>query len=341
MKYAQRTEVPNASHLYEDSQFVPLTVSHQHTLVYPYISNVEERQTKTEGSGTVTQINFIYLVVPSKIEIYKRDRYGNFIEGTSKSFDIIDTDKIHIYRYEDMQDDPMVVTKSIPRTIKKRIYVGYAYFDVYNASLENTEETKNETKDVIESYIELWGLFGTFDRYGGFQFIDLTKKLQLYPSDTLYPAENLYPRAQRNLITQSMYSKVEYEDVPTRHYDKIECTWRDSNNVEHSCSYQIVDPDSLEWYDPDDYQQYNLSDNYFIKNGYFTEEEVQTILEILGEKIKDFQYYPANIEMRGLPYLEAGDELAVVTRMSGFTTFILRRTMNGIQELKDNIEAEM
>lgn len=198
-----------------------------------------------------------------------------------------------------------------------------------------------DVKNMLESYIELQGKFGLFDRYGNFQLIDLTDKLQLYPSDTLYPSNDLYPREQRNLITRSMYSKVEYEDTPTRHYDKIECTWRDSNNQEHNQEYQIVDPASLDWYDPDDFQQYNLSDNYFIKNGYFTEEEVQTILETLGEKIKEFQYYPANIEMRGLPYLEAGDELAVVTRLSGFTTFILRRTMNGIQELKDNIEAEM
>ena len=82
------------------------------------------------------------------------------------------------------------------------------------------------------------------------------------------------------------------------------------------------------------------SDNYFIKNGYYDEAGIDELLEALGERIKEFQYCPAEIEMRGLPYMEPGDVLSVVTRNSGFITYVLRRTISGIQNLIDNTEAE-
>ena len=194
--------------------------------------------------------------------------------------------------------------------------------------------------NVITSYLELQGKFGMIDRETGYyKIVDLTDHLMLYPSEDIYPAQDQYPRGTDAAVYRSQYRSVEYDDAPTKHYDRIECTWTDSNNTEHYQYYDIVDHDAAD-YDPDDYQTYSLTDNYFIKNKYYTTSEIDDILETLGEKIKDFQYYPCNIDMRGLPYLETGDGISVVTRDSGFTTYILRRVLKGINILEDNIEAQ-
>ena len=42
--------------------------------------------------------------------------------------------------------------------------------------------------------------------------------------------------------------------------------------------------------------------------------------------------------MVGLPYLEAGDVLQIITPTESFHTVMLRRTVKGIQSLTDTVE---
>ena len=57
----------------------------------------------------------------------------------------------------------------------------------------------------------------------------------------------------------------------------------------------------------------------------------------MASNIKDVFYLPSEIEMQGLPYLEAGD---VIQFDGQLQTIILRRTMTGIQALMDSIESK-
>ena len=93
-------------------------------------------------------------------------------------------------------------------------------------------------------------------------------------------------------------------------------------------------------YNDSECQAYIITDNEILKSQSFTEDEVKAYLEVIAENIKDVWYLPAEIEMQGLPYLEAGDVLQVDSEYIGFQTIIMRRTMTGIQALMDSIESK-
>ena len=83
-----------------------------------------------------------------------------------------------------------------------------------------------------------------------------------------------------------------------------------------------------------------MSDNYFIKTqGVLTETQVDDILDMYAKVLTYLQYYVADIEMKAVPYMEAGDSVSVITQDGGFSTFCLRHRISGMQSLKDNIEA--
>ena len=54
--------------------------------------------------------------------------------------------------------------------------------------------------------------------------------------------------------------------------------------------------------------------------------------------LEPINYYPCELTMVGLPYLEAGDVLQIITPTESFHTVMLRRTVKGIQSLTDTVE---
>ena len=71
-----------------------------------------------------------------------------------------------------------------------------------------------------------------------------------------------------------------------------------------------------------------------------TEEEVAALCEYMAEKISHIKYTPCSVTAKGLPWIEAGDTIDVLTKKGGFESIILRRTLSGIQGLVDDIEAK-
>ena len=59
----------------------------------------------------------------------------------------------------------------------------------------------------------------------------------------------------------------------------------------------------------------------------------------LYSKITNLTYTPNVTRAVGLPWLEAGDRIGIMTSGGGFESFIFRRTMNGIQVLRDTLES--
>ena len=190
-------------------------------------------------------------------------------------------------------------------------------------------------RNITESYIELMGMFGVVGRNGAFDFVSLNSKLILYPLETLYPASNIYPVEVENLVTKSMYKSAWYDDEYTLPYSKVTCTYKNSDTQENTYAEHIIVEDAEE----DKYQVYDISDNYLIKESTFTEVEMAEILMTLASNIYRVTYMPADINLQGLPYLEAGDVIQVQTEDGSFETIVLRRTLTGIQSLSDNFES--
>ena len=55
--------------------------------------------------------------------------------------------------------------------------------------------------------------------------------------------------------------------------------------------------------------------------------------------VAGISYRPVEIEMKGIPYMEAGDVITVLTRTGGVEAFVFRRTLKGINTMRDSIEA--
>lgn len=198
-------------------------------------------------------------------------------------------------------------------------------------------EKESNLNELLEPFLELNGRFGRVGRDGKFKMVSINSDFGLYPSETLYPANDLYPITTNNFIGKSTYKSAWYDDEYTRLYHKVTCTYKDSSTQEETyAEYIMLNVDESE---EDKYQVYDISDNYLIKENTFTMEQIMQILANLGNNIGNVQYMPAEVDLIGLPYMEAGDVVQVLTTEGGFETIVLNRTLTGIQSLSDNFDS--
>lgn len=206
------------------------------------------------------------------------------------------------------------------------------------------DKDTNNRRSLLEGLCELKGVFGRIDRQTNiFETVDINRYLGVYPSDDLFPSNDLYPNGGNSegiqLYDMSMYSKAWYDDLPTKRYSAVTCTYQNGDSEEVVETYTIVNTSDSSIFNPDNYQVYDLSDNEIIKNSQLSQSQIQSILQTVAGNIRYVQYMPADIDCVGLPYVESGDVADVITSDGAFETIVLRRTLSGIQALSDNIES--
>lgn len=69
-------------------------------------------------------------------------------------------------------------------------------------------------------------------------------------------------------------------------------------------------------------------------------KELNEIGEKTLSKIKGIIYRPFSADCKGNPCLEAGDAVRLATKYELIETYILKRTLKGIQALRDDLEAD-
>ena len=202
---------------------------------------------------------------------------------------------------------------------------------------------QEDIREIFEAYLELNGLFGQIDRKTNqFETISLTDRGGLVPSEMLTPSETLIPSGGvSQLITRKMHRQCWYDDEPTLPYGKVSVTYTSANDKIVTTELFLNGLDE-ETYNDTQYQTYDLSENYIVQNNTFEEDTINEILQKVGVSIANVQYMPAEISMNyGLPYLEIGDYVTVMlSNAETFNTLVLRRTLSGIQALKDNYESK-
>lgn len=103
---------------------------------------------------------------------------------------------------------------------------------------------------------------------------------------------------------------------------------------------QIAMMHEVETYYEDEGVDYDVTNNHFIKNTTLTEEEINKILQDMGQIVGGLQYTPSNITCMGQPYLEAGDWVNVLGIKDSFDSLILVRTLSGVNTLVDSYESK-
>lgn len=191
------------------------------------------------------------------------------------------------------------------------------------------EELSGQT--VITAICEINGCFGHIGRDGKFHYIHLKEMVEgLYPSDTLYPRDDLYPADPMNAerISRSHYISAEYEDFRTERINKLQIR-KEENDV--GTTYPDNEPK------PSD-NCYIVQDNFLLYGK--SSEELKTVAANMYSIISRIWYRPAHVEARGNPCLEVGDGIRLSTKYDIICTYILQRTLKGIQALRDTYEAE-
>lgn len=195
-------------------------------------------------------------------------------------------------------------------------------------------------RDVVRSLLEVCGCFFRLDRYKGLPEFVYPTKGGLYPSNTLFPADDLYPRHGTDQIyAMGRYISLQAENYTVKDFGCIQIL----KNVKSSDTQSVV-----EWQyegDPDAPNTYIIDDNIFycaeeMEYDYGNMPEVSDMLAGMWSRINNMGYVPNITQALGAPWLECGDRVGLLTFNGGFETFIFRRTLKGIQNLRDTYESE-
>lgn len=181
-------------------------------------------------------------------------------------------------------------------------------------------------KTVIEAICEINGCFGHITRAGKLWYVILKQMIEgLYPADDLYPSDDLYPADPLNTteISGNNYISCQYEDAICQHIDKLQIR-QEENDIGaiagngNNC--------------------YIIEDNFLVYGK--SAADLQTIADNVLSVIGVVWYRPAQVEARGNPCLEVGDGILLHTTREDVYTYILQRTLKGIQALRDSYTAE-
>lgn len=197
-----------------------------------------------------------------------------------------------------------------------------------SAALVNDNQTLNKTiedkvitgGDILRWLCQINGRFGLIGRDKKFHYVQLAQAIEgLYPDDALFPADDLYPRESNasEEILKAVYSAISYQPFHTDWISKVSIIGK-NGAIQGTAGDNTGD-------------EFYISDN---KLAWGLGNITQATQAILNE-VRGARYTPADIDAKGLPYLECGDIIIANTRRNVITTYILERTLKGIQALTD------
>lgn len=225
---------------------------------------------------------------------------------------------------------------TFPMTLRqfRDSFCAYVGVDQEEITLVNDDMTVEKTVDpgelpgktIIEAICEINGCFGHIGRNGKLRYVVLEQMIEgLYPADDLYPSDDLYPADPMGTteVSRSHYISCQYEDFICQHVDKLQIRQEENDIGAISGTGDNC---------------YIIEDNFLVYGK--SAADLQTIADNVLSVIGVVWYRPAQVEARGNPCLEVGDGILLHTTRETIYTYILQRTLKGIQALKDSYTAE-
>ena len=198
--------------------------------------------------------------------------------------------------------------------------------------IEKTIEATSLTgQDVIPYICEVNGVFGHINRSGNFAYISLGSSTvyYLYPSSDLFPSA-VYPGIQSIEETSSFYEvkKSKYRSCTYEDFESGNITGVQIREEENDLGVFVGSEENI----------YPLQGNFLL---YGKEvEELELIAGRVLEKIISVKYNPLTVSTIGNPMVEVGDVISVQTSEKPLNSYVLLRTISGIQSLKDVYESK-
>ena len=188
-----------------------------------------------------------------------------------------------------------------------------------------TEESAISGKTVVTAICEINGCFGNINRYGKFEYVILKAITSaLYPAEDLYPRDDLFPSDANTESMTGHYISFDYEDFKSKAITQLEIR-SDDNNVG-----AIVGKSG---------NNYAISGNFLVsdKTGAELEQIANNLLPIMAQA----EYTPIkSCSTVGNPCLELGEAIRFNTSREIVETYMLQRTLTGVQSKRDSIAAQ-
>lgn len=309
-----------------DKKILPLS---DYRYVYPFMNYASKEQAEIYGSLDIEHKTLFGVPYSVRLEIIENsiDNYGNVTKQKHiEKFNLRNAEEISFY-----------IINNLP---KLRMSVNREKININGSTKYRFNPTNINIRSLVEGYIEINGKLGKSNRNGYFDMVSINNNFGLVPSNLLVPSNSLVPSSLKGEVAKKeIYSSLWYDDYKTLPYDKVSVSYKNTDGEEEYAEKWLVDSES-ENYNANNYQEYSLTENYLIKNGTFTKEQINQILDMVSSSLVGLQYMPFEMESVGIPYLESGDALLVETNDNDFQTLILNRRIEGIQSLKDNFNAD-
>lgn len=194
-------------------------------------------------------------------------------------------------------------------------------------SVDNIDLT---AKDVLEAICEINGVFGKMSRDDVFIYVELKSFSRgLFPSKTLYPNKSLFPSKPGNVDTRRL-EMGEYKTLQVGDTNFEQITKLQIRQSEDDIGYIAGDDTGV---------------SYIIQGNFLTyssgTDELKTIANNVLSKISKVIFNPINITLQGNPCVETGDTIRIIdTNNKVYMSYVLQRTLTGIQMLMDSIISE-
>lgn len=255
------------------------------------------------------------------------DRTKRDIVAYDSLYDVINADVAEWYNTLLPDKDSTTTMKAFRNSFFGHFGIEQADIQLVNDDMKvektvEPEELSGAT--VLNCICEINGCFGHIGRDGGFHYIYLEQEIQgLYPRNDLYPADDLYPREPKSMrIGKNLYISAQYEDFLVKTIDKLQI------RKEEDDIGVIVGSGT---------NAYVIQDNFLVYGK--GSEELTGIANNIYGKIRGIIYRPFSADCKGNPCIEVGDAVRLPTKYEIIESYVLKRTLKGIQALRDEYEA--
>lgn len=188
-----------------------------------------------------------------------------------------------------------------------------------------TEESAISGKTVVTAICEINGCFGNINREGKFEYIFLKAITSaLYPAEDLFPSDNLFPSDANTESMTGHYITFDYEDFQSKAITQLEIKTNEDN------AGAIVGTAG---------NNYSITGNFLVsdKTGAELEQIANNLLPIMAQAA----YTPIkSCTCVGNPCLTLGEPIRFNTTREIVETYLLQRTLTGVQSKRDSISAQ-
>lgn len=188
-----------------------------------------------------------------------------------------------------------------------------------------TEESSISGKTVVTAICEINGCFGNINREGKFEYVFLKAITSaLYPAEDLFPADNVFPSDANTESMTGHYITFDYENFQSKAITQIEIKTSEDN------AGAIVGTAG---------NNYSITGNFLVSDK--TGAELEQIANNLLPIMKQAAYTPIkSCTCVGNPCLTLGEPIRFNTTREIVETYLLQRTLTGVQSKRDSISAQ-